>query len=167
MNKKQNETKLELMVAVLALFRQNITRKQIAKELKISVEVLDEEMDALFCEEKKPFEEKPFVFEEHLDTLVMPIRELLELNWKDRCSIHVLRGAYAADSDCRGSEQDQIPVWKFLMVKELFKERSRIRFYGKKVQAHFIETLNMRGIFISEAIHFSKEQIQKLEEYSS
>lgn len=63
---------IDLATAVVALFRQELTRSQIAKELNISVEDIDEIMGSFVFDNS----DLPFYFKDKFDLLITPIVEL-------------------------------------------------------------------------------------------
>lgn len=68
---------INLSTAFIALFRQNLTRQQIANELHVSVEELDEIMGIFIIYD----DSLPFLFREKFELLITPIKKL-ELSTK-------------------------------------------------------------------------------------
>lgn len=66
---------IDLTTAVVALFRQELTRNQIAKELDISVEDIDEIMGSFVFDNS----DLPFYFKDKFNLLITPIMELPDL----------------------------------------------------------------------------------------
>jgi len=149
--------KIDLAIAVQALFRQELTRTQIAKELKICVEDVDEALGIFVFDDNAHIK----IFRENFKILTTPLMELEELplsvrNKLDRQSIYYL--------------------WKAIMMSK--KEIMKIKSFGKICFDDFDDYLTktlLDGIKKTEhfytkypnGITFNEQQIRALKESSN
>lgn len=101
--------KINLSTAVLALFRQELTRTQIARELNITVEEVDQIMGVFIIYD----DDIPFLFKVKFPLLISPIKDL-ELSPRIQNSLE---------------KQNIIYLWQVLIIKK--EQLLKIKGFGK------------------------------------
>lgn len=150
--------KNELMTSVLALFRQNLTREQIARELKVTVEILDAEMELFFSTPLTESTEEsnlPFDFEEKFELLMSPIVRFFKGKY-----IRVDTSEYLTTRIVNSFKAGEIVfLWEILIIDDIFS--CRFRNFSSGSLRHLKQFLSSKGL-PTYKIKFTSSQLIRL-----
>lgn len=141
---------IDLAIAILALFRQELTRTQIARELQITLEDLDEIVGGFVLDNPG----LPFYFKDKFNLLITPIMELEDLsqsvkNKFDRQNIHYLWEAAIFSKESllkiRGFGEKCLSEFdKYLMFCLCDGEKDQIGFYKQHPSGILFNTYQIK-----------------------
>lgn len=164
--------KIPLMKAVLTLFKQNLTREQIADELKIDVKKLDEEMDLFFSnpvliQEKEPEKSNlPFDFDEKLELLNTNIFVVIndhKVGFKSQAKVKIVKLIEMVFREKFDKGNRVVYLHECLERQDMFSlPYHHDRLIGEKTIYYFKEMLKANGIDLPNSITFTEEQQKRL-----